>query len=151
FPAPLAKGKATTLTFTYDGRLTGEEDSPVYGIKFAAIQNDFAYLMYPSRWFPINDYTVDRYTADLRITVPAGFKVIASGLEKSDRSAPDKVTYAFQYSKPSFPGSIAVVRGEPVRVSSQGVTTSVYFRTKQSMANGYGEETGKLMTFLTGL
>ena len=29
FPAPLVKGKATTLTFTYDGRLTGQEDSPV--------------------------------------------------------------------------------------------------------------------------
>ncbi len=150
FPAPLPKGKATTLTFTYDGRLTGEEDSPVYGIKFAAIQNDFAYLMYPSRWFPVNDYTVDRYTADMRVTVPAGFRVIASGFEKSDRSAPDKITYAFQYTHASFPGSIAVVQNEPVRVSSQGVTTSVYFRKKQSMANAYGEEVGKVMTFLTG-
>src|ERR1700676_2928922 len=53
FPAPLTKGKATTLTFTYDGRLSGQEDSPVYGIKFASIQNNFAYLLYPSRWFPI--------------------------------------------------------------------------------------------------
>ncbi len=40
FPAPLRKGKATTVTFTYDGRLTGQEESPVYGIKFAAIQNE---------------------------------------------------------------------------------------------------------------
>ena len=39
-PAALVKGKPTTLTFTYDGRLTGQEDSPVYGIKFAAIQNE---------------------------------------------------------------------------------------------------------------
>ena len=81
FPAPLQKGKPSTLTFTYDGRLTGTEDSPVYGIKFAAIHNDFAYLMYPARWFPINDYTVDRYTADMRITVPAGNSVVASGDE----------------------------------------------------------------------
>lgn len=151
FPAPLVKGKATTLTFTYDGRLTGAEDSPVYGIKFAAIQNDFAYLMYPARWFPINDYSIDRYTADLRITVPAGFKVIASGLEKSERLGADKVAYSFQYTKPSFPGSIAVVQGEPVRVNSQGVTTTVYFRQKQSMANAYGEETGKVMTYLTSV
>src|SRR5271156_879884 len=28
FPAPLAKGKTTTLTFSYDGRLTGQEESP---------------------------------------------------------------------------------------------------------------------------
>jgi tetratricopeptide (TPR) repeat protein len=148
FPAPLTKGKATTLTFTYDGRLSGQEDSPVYGIKFASIQNNFAYLMYPARWFPINDYTVDRYTANLRITVPTGFKVIASGLEKSERVG-DKTVYSFNHTKPSFPGSIAVVQGDPTRVNSQGVTTFVYFRQKQSMANAYGEETGKVMTFLT--
>jgi hypothetical protein len=150
FPAPLAKGKPTTLTFKYDGRLTGAEDSPIYGIKFAAIQNDFAYLMYPARWFPVNDYTIDRYTADLHITVPSAFKVIAGGLE-THQAAGDKTVYNFQYAKPSFPGSIAVVQGEPQRVSSEGVTTSVYFRTKQSMAAAYGEETGKVMTFLTSV
>ncbi len=150
FPAPLVKGKATTLTFTYDGRLTGAEDSPVYGIKFASIQNDFAYLMYPSRWFPINDYTIDRYTADLHITVPSDYKVIAAGLEKADRVDGNKVLYSFQFSKPSFPGSIALVQGDPVRISSEGVTTSVYFRQKKSMANAYGDEVGKVMTFLTG-
>src|SRR5690348_14276257 len=40
FDQPLAKGKPETVTFEYDGRLTGNEDSPVYGIKFAAIHND---------------------------------------------------------------------------------------------------------------
>jgi Tfp pilus assembly protein PilF len=150
FPAPLAKAKPTTVTFTYDGRLSGQEDSPVYGIKFAAIQNDFAYLMYPARWFPINDYTIDRYTADLRITVPNGYKVVASGLEKSE-PAGDKTAYSFQYIKPSFPGSIAIVHGDPIRVSSEGVTTSVYFRQKQSLANAYGEAAGKVMTYLTSV
>src|SRR5262249_30122136 len=43
FNEPLQKGKPVTVTFYYDGRLTGQEDSPVYGIKFASIQNDFAY------------------------------------------------------------------------------------------------------------
>src|SRR5260370_3840303 len=113
FPAPLTKGKATTLTFSYDGRLTGQEESPVYGIKFADIQNDFAYLMYPSRWIPINDYTVDRYTADMHITVPSGFKVIASGLESSLPAAAGTGTYGFQYSKRSCPGSIFIVQLEP--------------------------------------
>jgi len=150
FPAPLPKGKPATVTFTYDGRLTGEEESPVYGIKFASIQNDYAYLMYPSRWFPINDYTVDRYSADLHITVPAGFHVVASGIEKTDK-ATDKAVYSFQYAKASFPGSIAILHADPVRVSSAGVTTSVYFRQRANMANAYGEETGKVMSFLTSL
>jgi tetratricopeptide (TPR) repeat protein len=150
FPEPLPKGKTVSVTFTYDGRLTGSEESPVFGIKFAAIQNDYAYLMYPARWFPINDYTTDRFTADLRITVPSGFTVVASGDEKIDRGG-DKVTYAFHYAKPSFPGSIAVVQGQPVKANSEGITSTIYFRTKQNMANAYGEEAGKIMTFLTSV
>ncbi len=58
------------LTFIYDGKLTGNEESPVFGIKFAAIHPDFAYLMYPARWFPVNDYTTDRFSSDLKVTVP---------------------------------------------------------------------------------
>jgi hypothetical protein len=150
FANPLPKGKPETVTLTYDGRLTGAEDSPVYGIKFADIQNDFAYLMYPSRWFPVNDYTTDRYTADVKITVPSGFAVVASGDQKIDRAG-DKTTYAFHYAKPSFPGSIAVVQGEPQKVSSSGINTTVYFRTKKNMANAYGEEAGKVMTYLTSV
>ena len=62
-PQPLRKGKPATLTFVYDGKLTGQEESPVFGIKFAAITPDVAYLMYPARWFPVNDYTIDRFTS----------------------------------------------------------------------------------------
>lgn len=150
FPDTLPKGKAASVTFSYDGRLTGSEDSPVYGIKFADIQNDYAYLLYPARWFPINDYTADRYTADMRITAPKGFTVLASGDEKVDHDG-DKDTYSFHYAKPSFPGSIALVQGEPAKVSSEGVTSTLYFRTKQNMANAYGDEAGKIMTFLGGI
>src|SRR6185503_1541344 len=47
FDQPLPKGQPVTVTFYYDGKLTGQEDSPVYGIKFAAIHPDYAYLLYP--------------------------------------------------------------------------------------------------------
>jgi len=151
FPAPLAKGKPTTLTFSYDGRLTGQEESPIYGIKFGAIQNDFAYLMYPARWFPVSGYSVDRFTANLHITVPTGYQVIASGVGSSQPAGSGKTAFTFQYAKPSFPGSIAVVQGDPVKANSEGVTTSMYFRQKQNMASTYGEQTGKVMSFLTSL
>ncbi len=151
FPAPLVKGKATTLTFTYDGRLTGQEDSPVYGIKFGAIQNDITYLMYPARWFPVNGYSVDRFTSDLHITVPTGYQVIASGDGSSQPGDAGKTVFNFQYGKPSFPGSIAVVQGDPVKINSEGVATSVYFRQKANMASAYGEETGKILSFLTSI
>ena len=150
-PAPLAKGAQSSLTFSYDGRLTGQEESPVSGIKFASIQNDYAYLMYPARWFPVNDYTVDRYTADLRVTVPTGFKVVSGGLEHDEKVGSDKTAFTFQYGKPSFPGSIAIVQGDPIKVDSQGVNTSLYFRKHQNMANAYGDEAGKIMSYFTGL
>ena len=72
FPGALPKGQMTAITFVYDGRLSGDEESPIYGIKFAAIQNDYAFLLYPSRWFPISGYTADRFTSKMNITVPAG-------------------------------------------------------------------------------
>jgi len=151
FPEPLKKGQASTLTFSYDGRLTGNEESPVYGIKFAAIKSDTSYLLYPARWFPVNDYTTDRYTSDMKIVVPAGYSVIGSGLEEKDRAAGDKIAYGFKFIHPSFPGSIAVVQGEPTKVSAQGVTTNIYFREQREMANAYGQEVGKIMTYLTSV
>src|SRR5258707_11620976 len=128
FNEPLEKGKPVTVTFYYDGRLSGQEDSPVYGIKFAAIQNDFAYLMYPSRWFPVSGYTTDRYSAQINVTVAKGYKVLGSGMDTAQATS-DKTRYSFQFDRTSFPGSIAVVKDEPAtRVNSEGVTTSVYFR-----------------------
>jgi tetratricopeptide (TPR) repeat protein len=151
FDQPLAKGKPVTATFDYDGRLAGNEDSPVYGIKFAAIHNDYAYLMYPSRWFPVSGYTTDRYSAEMNITVAAGNRVVASGLETS-RASGDKTIYSFRFDEQSFPGSLAVVRGEPAKVSSSGVMTSVFFRGgEQAMANAYGQETGNIMTYFTSM
>ena len=149
FDQPLPKGKPVTMTFDYDGRLTGDEESPVYGIKFAAIHNDYAYLMYPARWFPISGYTTDRYSAEMNITVAAGNRVIASGLETSKPNG-DKTTYSFRFDENSFPGSIAVVRANGKTVNSEGVTTALYFRgDAQAMADVYGQEAGKIMTYFT--
>ncbi len=152
YAQPLPKAKPATAVFYYDGRLTGNEDSPVFGIKFAAIHPDSSFLLYPARWFPVSDYSTNRFTADLRITVPNGYTVIGSGLGRQEPLAGGKMLYTFQYTHPSFPGSIAVVQGDPVRVSAEGVNTTLFFRTADKpMANAYGQETGKVMTFLTSL
>jgi len=152
FNQPLAKGKPLSVVFVYDGRLSGSEESPVYGVKFAAITNDYAYLMYPARWFPINGYTADRYSMDLNVTVAAGNRVLASGIDTPPKESGGRVTYGFQFSRPSFPGSIAVVKGEPARVTSEGVITTLYFRGPESeMAGVYGQETGKEMVYFTSL
>jgi tetratricopeptide (TPR) repeat protein len=151
FPEPLTKGKAETITFTYDGRLTGQEESPIYGIRFASIQNDHAYLLYPARWIPTNEYTADAFAALLRIAVPDGFKVVAPGLNTKE-SAAGRTIYQFDFTRPSFPASLAVVTADPVVVRAGGASQSVYFRGESAaMARAYGEEAGKQMEQLTAL
>ena len=104
-PQPLPKGQPATLTFVYDGKLTGQEDSPVFGIKFAAITPDVAYLMYPARWFPVNDYTADRFTSDFKVTVPDGYRVVASGNGQVDANAPAGMhTERYQFERGLVPG-----------------------------------------------
>jgi hypothetical protein len=147
FPAPLAKGQPAVVTFTYDGRLTGSEESPIYGIKFAAIQNDYAFLLYPSRWFPVSGYTSDRFTSTMHITVPAGFQVIGSGIGSNSGNV-----WTFEFTKPSFPGDIAVVKGQPVKNSSEGLTTTLWFRgDAASLANTYGTATAQMMNYFTSV
>jgi tetratricopeptide (TPR) repeat protein len=151
FPTGLQKSQPTEISLSYDGKLTGNEDSPISGIKFAALHPDFGYLLYPARWFPVNGYTVNRFAADLRITTPAGYQVIGSGDVKTDSASDGGTTYSFHYEKASFPGSIAIVKGDPVRVSSQGISSQIFFRGDQaSDAQAYGDETGKIISFFTG-
>ena len=150
FDQPLAKGQPVTAKFAYDGRLGGSEDSPIYGIKFASIHPDYAFLLYPARWFPVSGYTTDRFSADLHITVPTGYQVLGSGLD-SHQAAGDKVVYSFVFDHPSFPGSIAVVKDPGVKASAEGVTSTLYFRgDEKGMAQQYGEQIGQMMSFFTG-
>ncbi|MGH9674859.1 MAG: M1 family aminopeptidase, partial [Bryobacteraceae bacterium] len=152
FPDPLPKGKPATFTFSYDGRLQGVEDSPVYGIKFASLQKDHGFLLYPARWFPVNEYTTDRYTADVNVIVPSTFRAVSSGLETKEAAGDDRTSYQFRVLQPSFPGSVGIVQGDPVRATAEGVTTLLYFRgDSAAMAQPFGEETGKAVTFLSSV
>lgn len=143
FSQPLAKGSKHSLTFDYDGRLSGNEDSPVYGIRFAAIHPDYAYLLYPARWFPVSGYTTDRFSADLTLETPTGYSVIASG---------SGVGSKFSFSKDSFPGSVAIVKGTPVKTNVDGIHTELYFRQPEAeTANAYGAAISGVMNYFTGL
>ncbi len=152
FPQALPKDQAATLQFTYDGRLAGNEDSPVFGIKFASIQNTHAFLLYPARWFPVSGYTSDAFTAEMRITAPEGYRVIGSGVASAEAGTEGRTVQVFRFDKPSFPGSIGILKGDPVGIAGEGVTTSFYLHgATQDAAGATGQEIGKVMTFLTSL
>jgi tetratricopeptide (TPR) repeat protein len=150
-PDTLKKGKVAALTFVYDGKLTGDEESPVFGIKFAAIHPEASFLMYPSRWFPVNDYSTDRFSSDLKVTVPDGYSVVASGTESRDTAPAGQAAFHFKYGQPSFPGSFAIVQGPAQMVASGGVKTYFYFRTASAMIGAYGDEIAKALSFFTSI
>ena len=78
-PSPVGAGGHLSLTFTYTGLLANEENSPVPGVRAAVINHDFAYLLLPSRWFPLTDYPSNRYTGTFRLNVPDTFAVAGTG------------------------------------------------------------------------
>ncbi len=152
FPNTLPKGQMAEITFVYDGRLSGEEESPIYGIKFASIQPDYGFLLYPARWFPVYGYTSDRFTSKMNITVPDGYQVVASGFGASAPATGGGSVYTYDFTKASFPGDIAIVKGAPVKNATDGVTTTLWFRGAQAdLANPYGELTARMLTHFTGL
>jgi aminopeptidase N len=147
FAQPLAKDQPVTIRFEYGGQITGEEDSPIYGIRFASVQTDHAWLLYPGRWFPVAGYTSDRYTMELTVETPQGYKAISSGVELQQGAA-----VKFQSLQPGFGGSVAIVPAGARKVSAQGITTDFYFRGEaQAQTQAWGEETAKVMTYLTSI
>src|ERR1700722_3136965 len=116
--SPMSKGAKATFTFDYEGTLSGSEESPVEGLKVASIGDPISYLLYAGRWFPMVGYLTDRFTAEIHVTVPAGYKVIGSGITGSPRSASGGTEYSFNWTKPSFPGTIIAGKfNDPIAVA----------------------------------
>jgi hypothetical protein len=141
----LAKGETATVTFEYDGRFDGREESPVYGIRFAAVENQGAAFLYPARWFPVNEYTSDRYTMNLSVTAPPEFRVVSAGTETKT----GEVT-RFAFAQAATHGSFSVVRADAPSetIASEGVTSKTFFRTA-GVAKPTGEMVAKAVNFLS--
>ncbi len=115
---PMNKGDSATLTFVYGGTLTGSEESPVEGLKLASIGDPISYLLYAARWFPMVGYQTDRFTAHIRVQVPAGYRVVGSGATDAGRPTADgQQEFDFNWTTPSFPGTIVAGKfNEPMAV-----------------------------------
>ena len=117
-PSPLSKGASATYTFTYGGTLSGTEESPVEGLKVASIGDPISYLLYAGRWFPMVGYMTDRFTAEVHIDIPSGYRVIGSGSTGSPRQTSGGQQYNFNWTQASFPGTIIAGKfNEPIAVA----------------------------------
>jgi tetratricopeptide (TPR) repeat protein len=156
-PQGLVKDASTSLTFEYEGQLDSADDSPVQGLKLAYIGDDTSYLLYAGRWFPVNGYGINRFTATINITLPAHMIVVGSGKEAEvSNPAPKKAvagalpskTYTFVYDKPSFPGTIIAGVFQEYKSNEAGVDLHVLFKPlHQAFAASYAETAIKEFTY----
>ena len=159
-PNGLNKDSSTSLTFDYEGQLDSADDSPVQGLKLASISDETSYLLYAGRWFPVNGYGLNRFTATMNISVPAHMVVIGSGKETVVNTPPKKgtaggaalKTFSFTWDKPSFPGSIVAGQFQEFKSDEAGMDLHVFFQpTHQNQGSAYAETAVKEFTYYVTL
>ncbi|MEY2412233.1 MAG: hypothetical protein QOD84_839 [Acidobacteriaceae bacterium] len=156
-PKGLAKNASTTLTFEYEGNLESADESPVQGLKLASIGDETSYLLYAGRWFPVNGYGLNRFTATINVTVPVHMIVIGSGkqttsnapaLKKAAASDGPTKTFSFVWDKPSFPGTIVAGTFQEFKTDEAGLDLHVFFKpTHQNLGAIYAETAVKEFTY----
>jgi aminopeptidase N len=149
-PKPLAKGQSTSFTFQYAGVLSGSEESPVEGLKLASIGSPISYLLYPARWFPMTGYLTDRFTADIHMTVPLGYRVIGSGAVTPLGQSGG--TFEFKWSKPGFPGTIIAGKFNPVLPAPSAPYVHIWTTdAHKTTAPDFADIAAKQFNYFTGL
>ena len=130
---PVAPGAKVTLTFTYAGPLANEENSPVPGVRAAAINRDGAFLLLPARWFPLTNYPSNRYTATFRLNVPEVFAVAGTGKAAAPTPTPGRNTvegnrllYVFQCETRAPHGTFVAGNLQLNPKQAEGIGVNVY-------------------------
>jgi aminopeptidase N len=153
-PTPLSKGSSNTFHFAYSGALTGSDTSPVEGIKLAAVADPISMLLYSGRWFPLSTpglFTA-RFTAEMHITVPAGYTVVGSGAATKKPTSAGGTEFSFVWSKPGFPGTIVAGKFLPA-ITASGVSNIHVYVTEKRKAGAaeFAALAGREFEFLTSI
>jgi len=150
FLNPVQAGNSSSITVSYGGSLASADGSPVEGLKLAYIGSEGSYLLYAGRWFPVSSYAVNRFAATIRITVPSGLTVIASGKELAPQQQTGKTVYSYEFEQPSFPGTVLAGKYVVQPATAVGANIALYLRPgHEQFAASYGEAAAKILTFFS--
>jgi hypothetical protein len=162
----VAAGQSVTLNYDYNGPLSNEENSPVPGLRLASIRPDGAYLLLPSRWFPLTFYPSNRYTAIFKIQVPDSFLVAGSGKTGPPEMVYDKTAappvirpgqappppvaqkiFTFRDDRAEASGTFAAGPYQMTPIEAGGLKLSVLtFASSTQTAQLYGQDAVKIIT-----
>jgi predicted negative regulator of RcsB-dependent stress response len=132
-PTPVATDGHLTLTFTYAGLLINEENSPIPGVSAALINKEGAYLLLPSRWFPLTNFPSNRYTATFRLNVPDTFAVAGTGKASAPSPMPgrnsvegNRLLYTFECKSLASHGTFVAGNLQLNPKQAEGINVAVY-------------------------
>jgi aminopeptidase N len=153
----VAPGHVVTLVFDYTGPVSSEDDSPTKGVRFASVDKTSAYLLLPSRWFPLTNYPANRYTGTFKITVPDSFAVVGTGTADPPtmspgigRNAQGQATYVFHCKQAGPNGSFVAGALQLTPVQAEGFNVSVYAPPVQAnTANAYATSLAHIVSFFS--
>ena len=152
-PTPVAAGQHVTLTLAYAGLLANAENSPLPGVTAASINHENAFLLLPSRWFPLTNYPANRYTATFRLNVPDSFAVAGSG--KASAPAPaagGRLVYTFECKTPGAHGTFVAGNLQLNPKQAEGIDVAVYApRSDSGNAQGFADNVARAVTTFSDL
>src|ERR1700733_2735898 len=158
-PSSVSTGTKVTLTFTYAGLLANEDNSPIPGVKTAVISKEGAYLLLPSRWFPLTNYPSNRYTGTFRLNVPDSFAVAGTG--KASAPSPmagknpaegGRLLYTFQCDNAAPNGAFVAGELQLSPEQAEGVNVSVYApRSAQGKPSDFAADVARAYTMFSDM
>jgi hypothetical protein len=130
FSKPLTAGELTTIRVQYNGGFDRDRYSRFYARdeNSAYIGMEGSYLLYQSKWFPINRYLGDRAAAELKVTVPLGITAIGPGTQLPVITKGITETFGWSAKSPILPNSIVAGQYFQKRVEAQGFTIDCFAR-----------------------
>ena len=150
-------GTKVSLTFDYNGPISSDEDSPTRGVRFASVDKTSAYLLLPSRWFPLTNYPANRYTGTFKIIVPDSMAVAGTG--KADaptmmpaiaKGMPGQAAYLFHCDTAGPVGSFVAGSLQLTPVQAEGYQFTVYTSPAQvATAAPYGASLARIMSYFS--
>lgn len=139
----VVKGTPVTLRFKYSGVLDGPAGGPLLNKRLAFVGENNGYLMYAARWFPFHDYAADPATADISISLPAGFQLVGFS-ETPSTSVGGKTR--FVQTTPSLPGNFAYGKYMPRTLRAADQELQFFAKPgSDALVSAYGETLGKAL------
>ncbi|HYK89142.1 MAG TPA: tetratricopeptide repeat protein [Acidobacteriota bacterium] len=130
FSKPIEPANNITIKIEYSGGFDRDKYSRLYtrDESSAYIGMEGSYLLYSSKWFPINRFLVDRATATIEVNVPLGMVAIGPGTQMPVVTKGITETFGWTSRVPILPNSIVVGQYFERKVQSNGFTINCFSR-----------------------